>query len=179
MMLPGRTALIGDLLGRQFHCSGPQEPQLRGFACPVMRPAGVAGDGTGDRRRDDHPAVAAGGQCRKRGLNDEHRPLEVDGQHLIDVLGRQFFELARREDTGVGADDVQAAVLLNGGFDSAATVLWIRHIGPQAAHPPGLRRRGRPPWRRAPAWLRAVTNTLTPRRRTWWRFRGRCPCCRR
>jgi hypothetical protein len=82
--------------------------------------------------------VAAGGQCRKRGLDDEHRPLEVDGQHLIDVLGRQLFELAGREDTGVGAYDVQAAVLLNGGFDSAATILWIRHIGLQAAHSPGL-----------------------------------------
>jgi hypothetical protein len=69
---------------------------------------------------------------------DEHGSLEVHRKHLLDVVGREFFEPARWEDARIGADDVQAPVSLDGGFDSAATILRIRHIGRQAAHLPGL-----------------------------------------
>ncbi len=79
----------------------------------------------------------------KRGLNDEHRALEVHREHLLDVLGRQVFEPARWEDAGVGADDVQAAVSLDGGVDRASAIVRVRHIGAQAADLPGMLPEGR------------------------------------
>src|SRR6185437_5005473 len=86
----------------------------------------------------DDAAVTAGGQGGQRGLNDENGPFEVHREHLFDVVGGEVFKPAGREDAGVGADDVQAAVALDRGFDGAPAIVRVRHIGRQPAHPSGL-----------------------------------------
>ena len=138
MMLPGQHGVDGDVLGRQLHCCGAQESELCGLAGTVVRPPGVAGDRPGDRRRDDDPAVPAGGQCRQRRLHDVHGALEVDPDHLLDVLGREVFDASRREDACVRADDVQPAVSFHRRVDHATAVVGARHVGDEPAHLAGL-----------------------------------------
>jgi hypothetical protein len=108
-----------------------------------VRPSGIAGEGSGDRRRDDDAPAPAGGERRQCGLDDVDGALEVDADHLLDVLGGEVLEAARWEDARVGAHDVQAAVALHCGGDDALAVLGTGHIGGESAHAARLAGQGR------------------------------------
>ena len=75
-----------------------------------MRPTGVAGDGPGDRRREDHSPARTLGQFGDACLNAEKRSLDIGVQDELHVGDRHGGQLGVGEDAGVGAEDVDAAV---------------------------------------------------------------------
>ena len=108
MMLPGSTALMVIFLRRQLHRRGAHEPELGGLAGAVVRPAGVAGDRPGDRRRDDDAAVPAGGQRpTARPARCSTVPLKLTASTCSMSSGVRSSSRRRREDACVGAHDVE------------------------------------------------------------------------
>ena len=80
-----------------------------------MGPAGIAGHRPGDRRGEDDPAAVALLERRQAGLHRDEGALEVGAENLVPFLRRHRLELRLREDAGIGAEDVETAVALDGG----------------------------------------------------------------
>ena len=78
-----------------------------------MRPARVAGVRAGDRRRDDDAPVARLLHVRQRFLHHGERTVRVDGEHGVPLLVAHVLERAVGEYTGVGTDNVDAAIALD------------------------------------------------------------------
>src|SRR5262249_14378920 len=67
------------------------------------------------------------GEDRQRLLDSEEHPLDVDVNHLVEGPLRDRRERGQRGDTGVGEQDVEAALrLLHGGEQQAATARATR-----------------------------------------------------
>jgi hypothetical protein len=94
-----------------------------------MRPAGETGNRPGDGGRDDDPAVARARQRGQARLNREDRALEVDPEHLIQIGLGQVLQPGVGEDSGVRAEDVDAAQPFLRDPRHPAAVFGTGHIG--------------------------------------------------
>ena len=114
---------------RQFNGRGPNEPELPGFARRVMAPAGISGDRTGDRGRNDDASLATRLEPREAGVHREEGALEIDIEHLIPIRRCHLAQPRGGENTSVATDDVDAAVAFQRGPRHSRAVFFVRNIG--------------------------------------------------
>ena len=107
----GQDRIDRDVVVRQFQRGGAHETQLRRLAGRVVRPARIAGDGAGDRRGQDHAACLGLLQPGQTGLHGVERAARIGVQHQVPGRPVDLFQRRAGEDAGVGADDVDAAMV--------------------------------------------------------------------
>ena len=85
------------------------KPSCARLAGRVVRPARIAGDGAGDRRGQDHAAASPASARADRPAGVERAARGV--QHQVPGRPVDLFQRRAGEDAGVGADDVDAAMV--------------------------------------------------------------------
>ncbi len=161
--VPGHDRIDGDPSRGELDRGGAQEAELGGLAGAVVRPARVPRDRAGDRGRHDHAAPPARRERVEAGLHREHRALEVDAEHVVDVGLGQLGQRLVGEDPGVGAEHVDPAEALHGGRGHGLAVLDAGDVGRPWSRPGPRRRRpsSSAAAARAPS-SRAAISTLAP-----------------
>src|SRR5262249_13389840 len=106
-----------ELDGRRVH-----ETNLASFARPIMSPARISGDRSGNRGRDDDASLALGFHRRQTCLNRKERPFEIRAEHLVPCFGSELVELRSREDSGIGTENIDSAELLYCGSGDALCI---------------------------------------------------------
>ena len=66
-----------DIVRRKFDRSGANEAELPRFAGRIVAPAGISGDRSGDRRRNNNAALAARFQSRQARVHRKNVPLRL------------------------------------------------------------------------------------------------------
>src|ERR1700691_5999176 len=114
---------------RQFDGRRADETELSGFARRVMAPAGIAGNGSSDRRSNNNASLAPGLQVRQASMDGKKSALEIDVEYLIPVGGAHLAEPGSREDAGIAAHNVDAAMAFHRRPRHSCAVFFVRNIG--------------------------------------------------
>ena len=110
----GHDGVDGDAKAGVFERRTAHEAQLPGLACAVMRPARKAGNRPGDGRCQHDAPMLLRLHYPERRLHDEEHAFEIDVVRGVPVGFRHGCQRRVGEDAGVGAQDVQTPVLLQG-----------------------------------------------------------------
>jgi len=118
-----------DVVRRQLNRRGSNEAKLSGLARRVVTPAGIAGNGPSDRRRNDNASAAARLERRQACAHRQKSPFEIDVEHLIPVRDAHRTQPGCGKDAGIATDDIDAAVTFHRRPRHAGAIFGTRNIG--------------------------------------------------
>jgi hypothetical protein len=105
------------------------KPSCPGLAGAVVRPAGIAGVGSGDGGGEDDPPAPGLGQLGQAGFHREEGAAQVDPHDLVELRDRHFADFGGGEDASIGAENVDAAEMMQRGGSHRGDALLGADIG--------------------------------------------------
>src|SRR5262245_42603584 len=110
----GHNRIHRNAVFRQLDAGGAHETELPRLGCTVMGPAGIAGDRAGDRGSDNDAPLAALLEVRYASLDRQEGALEVCIDYVVPALWAHLFDPGLREDAGVGTQNVEPTMPIDG-----------------------------------------------------------------